>query len=124
MPDSCCSGVKLYMKNRLPLNGVRVHLSGAIPDEATQAQSEKIGNFVLNFSLAVLREGGTIIHGSHPTFQKPLEAAAKPFVAAGGPREALTLVRAQKFAVTPEQLAEIEAQRKYSAVQIVPATFE
>lgn len=68
-------------------------------------------------------EGATLIHGSHPSFQEPLAAAAKRFASSEGERDALTLVRAQKFAMTREQLAEIDAQREYAAVQIVPAIF-
>src|SRR5260370_1419067 len=72
------------MKQRLPLHGIRVHLSGSIPDDATKEQSEGIALFVERFARAVLREGGTLIHGSHPTFDQPLQAAARPFVSAGG----------------------------------------
>jgi hypothetical protein len=46
-------------------------------------------------------------------FLKPLEDGARPFVRAGGKRDALTLVRAQKFAATREQLVEIDRQREY-----------
>lgn len=39
----------------------------------------------------------------------------------GGARDSLILVRAQQFAATEEQLKEIEAQRAYATVEIVPA---
>jgi hypothetical protein len=78
-------------------------------------------SFVERFALAVLRDGGTLMHGSHPSFDMPLKAAGGRFVAAGGSRDALILVRAQKYATTSEQFHEIEAQRQYSTVQIVPA---
>ena len=103
------------------LRGIRVHLSGSIPDTATVEQANSISLFVETFAQAVLRDGGTLIHGSHPAFIPPLQVAAERFVAAGGQRDALILVRAQKFAMTSQQTAEIDAQRKYSAVQIVPA---
>ncbi len=110
------------MKQHLPLLGVRVHLSGSIPEESTKEEADAIGSFVETFTRAVLREGATLIHGSHPTFQGPLKAAAEPFVHSGGERDALTLVRARKYCDTPEQLAEVNAQREYSAVQIAPAS--
>lgn len=69
----------------------------------------------------IFNEGGTVIHGSHPTLSKPLEESARYFVQAGGEKDALTLVRAQRFAETPEQLEEIDLQRQYATVQIVPA---
>ena len=56
----------------------------------------------------IFSEGGSVIHGSHPSLSKPLEDAARGFLHAGGEVGALTLVRAQKFAGTDEQIAEIE----------------
>jgi predicted acylesterase/phospholipase RssA len=109
------------MPTYLPLLGVRVHLSGSVPDTATSEQAEGIRLFTQNLATKVFRDGGTIIHGSHPTLLDPLARAAQPFVQAGGERDALTLVRAQRFAVTPEHFEEIDLQREYSAVQIVPA---
>jgi uncharacterized protein len=108
------------MTQRPPLAGVRVHLSGAVPDQCPDAQRDAIVSFVQKFAAAVFREGGTLIHGSHPSFQKPLEDAARLFVYAGGERDVLTLVRSQKYADTPEQLAEMEAQREYAAVHVIP----
>ena len=107
-----------------PLQAIRVHLSGSIPDDASPEQAKSIKLFVERFAQAVLRDGGTLIHGSHPSFEEPLKAAASAFVSAGGARDALILVRAQKFATTTEQLNEIGAQRQYSTVQIVPAAFD
>ncbi len=109
------------MPLRLPLLGVRVHLSGSVPENSTREQADGICAFVRSLTSRVLREGGTLIHGSHPTLRKPLEEAARPFVQAGGEKDSLTLVRAQRYAVTNEQLAEIDLQREYAAVQIVPA---
>jgi hypothetical protein len=108
------------MAQRTALQGIRVNLSGAVPEDSTQGQRTGIESFVSNFAAAVLREGGTLVHGSHPTFQRPLESAARPYVKGGGPRDALTLVRAQKYAATPEQLAEVESMREFAAVQIIP----
>ena len=109
------------MNARLPLLGVRVHLSGSIPDNASNEEAARITQFVKTFAQAIFREGATLVHGSHPTFEKPLAEAAKAFIAAGGPKDALILVRAQQFAMTDAQLAEIENQREYAAVQIVPS---
>src|SRR6267143_5804946 len=103
------------MPTRLPLLGVRVHLSGAIPDEASNDEAIAIEAFVTKLAQAVFRTGATLVHGSHPTFTEPLAAAAKSFVSSAGERDALTLVRAQKFAVTEEQLAKMEVQREYAA---------
>jgi uncharacterized protein len=56
------------MTQRLPLAGVRVHLAGAVPDQCTDAQREDIESFVRTLAAEVLRDGGTLIHGSHPSF--------------------------------------------------------
>lgn len=109
------------MPLRLPLLGVRVYLSGSVPDTSTTVQADGIRSFVQLLASKIFSEGGIVIHGSHPTLMKPLEDSARRFVRAGGEKDALTLVRAQKFTVTPEQLAEIDLQREYAAVQIVPA---
>lgn len=109
------------MSSHLPLRGVRIHLAGSVPESATEDEAANILSFVEKFTAAVLREGGILIHGSHPSFHDPLKAAAQSFVQADGARDALTLVRSHKFAITAEQLAEVDEQRKYSVVHIIPA---
>lgn len=110
------------MNVRAPLSGIRLHLAGAIPDDCAPEQRTGIAWFVERLASTVLSLGGTLLHGSHPSFAEPLRAAAVPFVAAGGSREALILVRAQHHAATPEQLAEIEAQQQYCSVQLIPTS--
>lgn len=109
------------MSPTLPLRGVRFHLAGSVSDEAGEEDARGIRDFVRRFTAAVLREGGTLIHGSHPSLEESLRLAAEPFVAADGPRDALTLVRSHQFAVTDEHLATIARQRKYAAVHVTPA---
>ncbi|MBH3442368.1 patatin-like phospholipase family protein [Pseudomonas moraviensis] len=101
---------------KLPLAGVRVHISGSNPD-----QREDISQFVQALSARIFSEGGAVIHGSHPSLIAPLEKAARGFITAGGDVGALTLVRAKHYALTEQQFAEIESQRQYASVQIVPA---
>jgi hypothetical protein len=109
------------MSPNLPLRGVRVHLSGSVPEGANPEVEKQIGDFVRQFSSALFREGGTLVHGSHPTLIPALKDAATPVVAAGGLRDTLTLVRAHGYAQTPEQLAEIDEQRQWAVVQIIPS---
>jgi len=105
---------------RLPLLGVRIHLSGSIPENLSPEEEDKICSFVEKFTSKIFSEGGTVIHGSHPTFFKALENSARKFLDADGEKDVLTLVRTQKFAVSAEQLAEIDFQRQFSVVQIMP----
>lgn len=108
------------MTTRSPLQGIRIHLAGSVPDGIPPEASAGIRAFVQQFASAVFREGGTLLHGSHPTFIEPLRAAAQTFVSAGGTPEALTLVRSSSFASTFEQIEEIETQREFSTVHIIP----
>tara|TARA_R110002167_G_scaffold45324_5_gene136353 strand:- start:3388 stop:5004 length:1617 start_codon:yes stop_codon:yes gene_type:complete len=97
------------------LAGVRVHLSGS--NKELQAD---IADFVKKFAAKVFSEGGSIVHGSHPSFNEPLRKAAEDFIQAGGSKGALTLVRAKSYS-TAQYTAEIEEQRTFASVEIVPA---
>jgi len=103
------------------LKGIRIHLAGSVPESILREDTLGILSFVQQFTAVVLNEGGTLIHGSHPTFHRALRAAAEGFVADNGARDSLTLVRSHVFANTHNELAEIEEQRKYSAVNIIPS---
>ncbi|OZS42162.1 Patatin [Photobacterium sanguinicancri] len=97
------------------LSGVRVHLSGS-----NKEMQEDIADFVQKFAAKIFSEGGSIVHGSHPSFIEPLRKAAESFIQAGGSKGALTLVRAKSYS-TDEYTAEIEEQRAFASVEIVPA---
>ena len=97
------------------LSGVRVHLSGS-----NKELRADIDDFVQKIAAKVFSEGGSIVHGSHPSFIAPLRKAAEDFIQTGGRREALTLVRAKSYS-TDEYAAEIEEQRTFASVEIVPA---
>lgn len=97
------------------LAGVRIHLSGS-----NKESKPEIAAFVQKLAAKVFSEGGSIVHGSHPSFTAPLQTAAEDFIEAGGSKGALTLVRAKSFS-TDQYSAEIEAQRAFASVEIVPA---
>lgn len=97
------------------LAGVRIHLSGS-----NKESREDISEFVQKFAAKIFSEGGTIVHGSHPSFTEPLRKSAEYFIQAGGSKSALTLVRAKSYS-TPQYAAEIEKQREFACVEIVPA---
>jgi uncharacterized protein len=75
----------------IPLKGVRVWLSGAVPPEATDVQRESIIVFVRQFAAAVFRGGGHILHGSHPSFTPTLLEEAYRYTEGGGRKDCLTL---------------------------------
>lgn len=97
------------------LAGVRIHLSGS-----NKESKPEIAAFVQKLAAKVFSEGGSIVHGSHPSFTAPLQKAAEDFIEACGSKGALTLVRAKSFS-TGQYTAEIEAQRAFASVEIVPA---
>lgn len=103
------------MATTLRLSGVRVHLSGS-----NKELRADIADFVQKFAAKVFSEGGSIVHGSHPSFIEPLRKAAESFIQAGGSKEALTLVRAKSYS-TDEYTTEIEGLRAFASVEIVPA---
>jgi uncharacterized protein len=74
-----------------PLHGVRIWLAGAVPSDATEAQKASVITFVREFATAVFRNGGHILHGSHPSLVGPLIAQAKEYVSEGGRKDCLTL---------------------------------
>lgn len=103
------------------LRGVRVHLAGSIPDDADGPARERMSQFALQFARAVLRDGGTLIHGSHPTLIGAILQAAQEYADAGGARDAVTLVRTADGTRSAEELREIEMQRRVAAVEIIPS---
>lgn len=83
------------MDNKLnhsgPLHGVRIWLSGAVPQGVTEPQCLAILDFVRQFAARVYREGGHIVHGSHPSFYPTLLDEAKKHIKNGGRKDCLTL---------------------------------
>jgi len=75
-----------------PLRGARIWLSGSVPNEADPALREAILYFVGHFCDRVFRDGGSIIHGSHPSLRGLILDRARAFVKGGGTRDRLTLV--------------------------------
>jgi len=97
------------------LSGVRIHLSGS-----NKEMREDIADFVQKFAAKIFSEGGSIVHGSHPSFIEPLRKASDSFIQAGGSKGSLTLVRAKCYS-TEDYTAEIEEQSAFASVEIVPA---
>ncbi len=85
----------------LPLHGVRVWLSSAVPNEATPEQKQSILRFVREFAELVFRADGHIIHGSHPSITPTLLAAAKAHVERGGRKDCLTLAVSRYWSKDP-----------------------
>lgn len=81
-----------------PLGGARIWLAGAIPAEFTDAEREAMREFLRKFAAAVFERGGSVIHGSHPTFVEDLLEQARLYRAAGGHLDRLNLAVSHRFA--------------------------
>src|SRR5882724_4048813 len=75
------------------LTGVRVWLSGSLPEAESSTEQERsaILEFVGHFSAKVFQLGGHIIHGSHPSFTPTLLARASDHQRNGGKKDSLIL---------------------------------
>jgi uncharacterized protein len=88
------------------LAGARIWLSGSFPKEASPDEKDRVRKFVEVFSEAVFREGGTIVHGSHPDIRGSLLIAAEHFKSnsTGGTAKApLGLYVSKFFSKSPDQ---------------------
>lgn len=64
------------------LSGLRIGLSGAVPDQAewgARALDWEILKFVSTFADAVFRYGGRLVHGCHPSFTPRILGLAEPY---------------------------------------------
>src|SRR5258708_27798287 len=105
-----------------PLRGARIWLPGTVPDAADGLVPSSIRSFVEQLSEKIFRDGGSIIHGSHPTIWPSLLKQATKFQQAGGARDCLTLAVSRQFSSAPEQSGiDMNAWRACSLVHEVPA---
>jgi hypothetical protein len=91
-----------------PLRGLRVAISGAVPEREHWGEVRDLDRIVLRFisRLAglVMKYGGEIVHGSHPSFTPLLVGEADRFsrTESGERRNLLTLVASDLFGEQPE----------------------
>lgn len=85
------------------LHGVRVGLSGAIPEPgewAGRALDWEILNAVSTLADTVFSSGGHLVHGAHPSFTPRILAQAAPYAEERG-EPVVTFVLSELFADTP-----------------------
>jgi hypothetical protein len=82
------------------LHGLRIGLSGAVPERETWGEiadlDRLILRFIAQFAGMAFKYGAQIVHGSHPSFTPVLIATAKQFCGEEGDKR-LTLIRADVF---------------------------
>jgi patatin-like phospholipase/acyl hydrolase len=109
-----------------PLKGARIWLSGSIPDAAAGGPDpDSIRSFVAQLSEKIFRDGGSIIHGSHPSIWPTLLMQAEEFQKADGTRERLTLAVSRQFSSAPEKNGiDMKQWQSCAVVHEVPAEGE
>jgi len=108
-------------QNPTPLTGVRVWLSGSIPETDVSTEQERAGiaEFVKGFSARVFKEGGHIIHGSHPSFTPILLEQARFYQVEGNRKDCLTLAVSRYWSKDPQHVP-IEEWRTHCLVHEIP----
>ena len=83
------------------LDGVRIWLSGSIPDDMEEAEKARIRRFVRAFAAEVFRRGGRIVHGSHPSVRDELLGVAREYKDATGRKAGLVLAVSRHYSKEP-----------------------
>jgi patatin-like phospholipase/acyl hydrolase len=83
------------MNDLRPLKGARIWLSGSILEQADGAALASFQAFVRKFADLVFAQGGTIVHGCHPSITPTLIDAAEHHRKNQGKRDALLLAASQ-----------------------------
>lgn len=106
----------------MSIKGVRVWLSGSVPKEASEEQSNQINEFVRTFATEIFRQGGVVIHGCHPSLVPVLLDSAKNYQEASKRKAPLELVASAKFGEDGEfgEVSKDELE-KYSSLDLTPA---
>ena len=105
-----------------PLKGARIWLSGSIPGTADGPDPAGIRSFVEQLAEQVFRDGGSIIHGSHPTIWPSLFKPAAEFQKANGTRDCLTMAVSRQFSSEPQKHGiDMNLWRSLSVVHEEPA---
>ena len=79
------------MANLTSVSGVRIWLSGSIPDGLSADEKTRILTFTKALAKAAFREGAQLLHGFHPSLTPTLLEAAREYRAVGSKKAPLTL---------------------------------
>src|SRR5262245_59471993 len=83
------------------VEGVRIWLSGSIPQDATVDERQRIERFTETLAKEVFRRVGRLVHGSHPTIRDTLVKAAQSHLATTGDKAGLVLVVSRYYSKHP-----------------------
>lgn len=101
------------------LHGARIWLSGSIPTDITGQQKNAMTAFVEQFADMIFRNGGHILHGSHPTLVEVLLRVAKKHSYIQERRDCLTLAVSNHWSKNKTDLP-LDEWRKFALVYETP----
>ena len=102
------------------IKGARIWLSGAIEEEATDDEKDRIKKFLTAFALEVFRRGGRLIHGSHPSVRGTLLEAAATYKKDTGDKAGLVLIVSRYFSKSPKEYEiDLDAWNELTAEPII-----
>jgi len=102
------------------LQGIRIWLSGSIPEDATSEEAQRIRDFLSTFANEVFRRNGRLVHGSHPTIRDTLLEAAQAYKTATGEKAGLVLVVSRLFSKEPAKYdIDLEAWNAVCAEKVI-----
>ena len=107
------------MKDQRPLKGARIWLSGSISEQADGPVLTNFKAFVRQFADQVFAQGGTIVHGCHPSITPTLIDAAEDHQKNQGKRDALLLAASKRY--SKEYAGDLERWERLSIVHQEPA---
>ena len=93
-----------HRQNFTPLKGLRVGISGAVPERESWGNVRDLDQIILRFvsqlSALIMKYGGEVVHGSHPSFTPILTTHAQRFADRSLSKQ-LTLVASELFGTPP-----------------------
>jgi len=101
------------------LDGIRIHLAASIREDLASDQKASIENFVEILTREVLKRGGVLVHGTHPSIVPSIRKGAAAFLQADGSKDSIVLVRSTDYEDVPDQLA-IQLHRQFATVESIP----
>src|SRR5882724_10574826 len=79
------------------ISGVRIWLSGSIPNEASPEEATRLKDFAKTLAKSAFREGAQVLHGFHPSLTPTLLEAAREYRATSERRAPLSLFVSTHF---------------------------
>lgn len=110
----------------LPLKGLRVGISGAVPEREYWGDVRDLERLILSFvyqlSALVIRYGGTVVHGCQPLFTPVVAEAARQ--SAANCSDPLTLIASQLWGELPSVAARARSVSEKARVILTPKVGE